>query len=258
MLSGRMLVKELKVKEAVAIDITNDVVDALTLMFRNRERILPVMDGENFAGTIKISDFIHILRDIDDKDPTTILISEIVDRKPAIFSPNTPIEQVIDRLCEKGVYGVPVMSGHGLIEMVRRDDILNYFLPTLRGKFKVKDVMSYNVSIHSIHEPLENLGKRIINGVDRRVVIMDYHRIEGTVTIQDLANVLLTEHIDLSSMSVKDILTPNPVTVHKCDDAMKAGQIMMEWNVWGVPVIGKDLEGMVRDKDLIQRLHSIM
>jgi CBS domain-containing protein len=252
-----MLVKELPVRDITSVDKSDDVIDALTVMYRKNERILPVLDGEDFVGTVRISDYIKLLKGIGDRDPLSIPVSDIMDNRPAIFSPNTPIEQVIDRVCEKGTYGIPVMSGHGLIEMIRREDILRYFLPLLKGRFKVNDAMSYSVSTHSIHEPLETLGDRILSGVERRIVIMDYHKIEGIITIQDLANVLLSEKVDLSNMSVRDILIPNPLTVSKCDDVVKAGNLMLEWKRWGIPVMGVDLEGIVRDKDIVQRIDTI-
>ena len=247
----------MKVRDSVPIDVSKDVIDALTVMFRKKERLLPVMDGSSFVGTVRISDYLDVMRRVKNEEPESIHLGEIVDRKPVTASPNAPIEEVIDRLCEKGVYAMPVVSGHELISMVRREDILRRFLPLLKGKFKVKDVMSYSVSTHSIHEPLESLSERILSGMDRRVVIMDYNKIEGTLTIQDLANVLLADKADLSGMSVKDIMAPNPVTIRKCDDAMKAGELMLEWSRWGIPVADKELEGMVRDKDLVQRIHII-
>jgi CBS domain-containing protein len=252
-----MLVKDLEVEDVARIDIDKDIIDALCIMFMNKQRCLPVFNKSVYAGIICIADYVKVLQQLRDRKPESISVNEIMDKFYVTASPNTPVEHVIDRLCEKSIYGVPILSGHEFVGIVRREDVLKHFLNLFKGKFKVMDVMSYNVSTNSIHDTLERLGKKILTGLERRIVIMNYHHVEGTVTIQDLANVLLTDHVDLSTMSVKDILIPNPASVRKSDDAMKAAKLMLEWNVGGIPVIDEDLEGIVRDKDVIQRIHII-
>ena len=249
-----MLIKDLVVKDDVSIDVEKDVLDALFIMFSNRQRILPVLRESRFAGTIRIADYVKVLQDIKNKEPESVYVSDIMDDEPISVSPNKNVDYVVDRLCEKGTYGVAVISGYEFAGIVKREDILKHFLPLIKGKFNVGDVMSYNVSTYSIHDTLEKVGERILSGVERRVVITDNHTVEGTMTIRDIANVLLAEKVDLSSLSVKDVLTPNPVTLKKSDDIAKAARTMLEWGVWGIPVVGRELEGLIRDKDIIQRI----
>jgi len=253
-----MLVKDLVVKDEVSVDIKKDVLDALFLMFSNRRRVVPVLDNSRFVGTISIAAYAKILRELSERKPESICVSEVMDAGAATVSPNTELRYVLDMLCNKGVYGVPVISGHEFIAMVKREDILKKFIPLLKGKLTVMDVMSYYVSTNSVHDPLENIANKILSGTERRIVIMDYNTLQGTVDILDLANVLLTEGVDLTAMTVKDILSPNTVTVSKYDDATKAGSIMLEWGIWGVAVVDRELEGIVKDKDILQRIYAII
>jgi CBS domain-containing protein len=116
------------------------------------------------------------------------------------------------------------------------------------------DVMSLHASTNSIHDTVESVAAKIITGDERKIIIMDENRIEGVITIIDLANILLAEKADLHAMSVRDILTPNMVYVRKQDDATRPAEIMLEWNISGVPVVEERLEGIVRNKDIIQRI----
>ncbi|GEM_PF-2513268 len=250
-----MLVKELLGGDVTPVDIKNDVLDALFIMLGKRENTLPVLDGRRFAGTVDITSYTKILQDMTNRKPETISVGEIMSKKVRPVDPNTEISYVIDNICEKEVHGIPVTSGHELIGMVRRQDILRHYTPSLKGKFKVQDVMSYHVSTNSIHDKLEPLAKRILQGYERKIVIVDYDTIKGTIDILDLANVLLSEGIDLSRMSVKDILLPNAVSIGKYEDVTKAVQLMFEWKMEGIPVTDKNqVEGIVRDKDIIQRI----
>jgi len=253
-----MLAKDLLVKDVASVDTRKDILDALFAMFTSRQYVLPVFDKSKFVGTVSISNYAKVLRDFMDRKPESIHVSEIMDEKPITVSPTTDISYFVDKLSERGVHGVPVLSGHDLIGMIRREDVLKHFMHLLKGKFKVMDVMSHQVSTGSIHDTVENVAKRLITGDERRIVIMNYKKIEGVLCIKDLANILLAEKADLSTMSVKDILVPNTLTVRKSDDVTKAVEIMLDWQVTGVPVVGEELEGIVKDKDIIQRLRFIL
>jgi len=249
-----MLAKDLVSEDIASINSNKDILDALFTLFSKRRRILPVLDESKFVGTLTISSYAKLLQEFDSIEPESIKVADIMDENPKTLSPNTDAKYVINRLCDKGVYGVPLLSGHEFTGMVLREDTLKHFPSQIAGKFKVIDVMSHYVSTNSIHDPVEEVAKKIISGYDRRIIILDDKRVEGTVTIQDLANILLAEKADLTTMSVKNILVPNPVTVSKNDDVAKAVAIMLDWGVYGLPVVDKKLEGIIKDKDIVQRI----
>jgi len=253
-----MLVKDLVVEDVESIDVKKDILDALFTMFSSRQKVLPVFDGKKLVGTVNISNYVKVLRgDFKDRPPESISVKEIMDDKLTIIQPTTEVSYVMDKICEKGFYALPVFSGHEFVGMITREDILKQFMNSLRGKFKVIDVMSYHTSTSSIHDPVENVAKKIISGSEKRIIVMNYDKIEGIITIKEVANILLAEKGELANMSVKDILTPNMPTVSKLDDAAKAAQMMIEWHTGAVPVVDKQLEGIVRNKDIIQRLRLI-
>jgi len=252
-----MLAKDLVLEDVVKIDVQKDILDALFTMFTAHQYILPVFSESKFVGILGMSHYARVLQDLQRK-PESIHISEIMDSKITSVSPTADVKQVMDKLCERGVYGIPVTSGHDFLGIIRRQDLLKNFLHLIKGRFKVMDVMSYHITTSSIHDPIESVVKKAVVGGARRIVILNYDKVEGIITFKDLVNILLAEKVDLSQMSVKDILTPNQLTISKLDDAKKAGDMMLEWDVGGVPVVDKTLEGIVRDKDLIQRIRLLL
>jgi len=254
-----MLAKDLVIEDGVVTTPKTDILDSLYLMLKHRRRILPVLTGSKLVGIVSVASYIPAIQSMDSRKPETILVGEILNEQPFVASPNTEASYVADCLCAKGVYGVPVVSGHEYMGMIRREDVISRFLVLIKGKFKAMDVMSYNVSTCSIHETLEHLVKRISAGIERRVVVMNVDKIEGSITFEDLINVILADKSDISKLSVSDVLVPIQASVKKTDDAAKAAQFMLDWGINAIPVVdGGGLEGIIRDKDILQRIQVLM
>lgn len=259
MASHPILARDIITKDSVFTTPKTDILDALFLMLKNRRRIIAVLADGRFAGTVSVASYVKVIQSLDVRKPESFLISEIMHESTFIASPNTELNHVVDRLCGKGVYGVPIISGHDYMGIIRREEVLSKFLHLLSGKFKAMDVMSYNVSTCSIHDALETLVKRISSGIERRIIVMNDDKLEGMITFEDMINIILADKSNISNMSVRDVLVPIRVSMRKSDDAGKAAHLMLEWGINAVPVVdGGSLEGIIRDKDILQRIHSLM
>jgi CBS domain-containing protein len=156
-----MLAKDLVLEDVVKIDAGKDILDALFTMFTTQQYILPVFKDSKFVGVLNISHYAKVLHDLKDKRPGSIHVGDIMDYKTvSSISPTADVKQVMDKLCEKGVYGIPVTSGHEFLGIIRRQDLLKNFLHLIKGRFKVMDVMSYHITTSSIHDPIESVVKR--------------------------------------------------------------------------------------------------
>jgi predicted transcriptional regulator len=259
MASHPVLARDITTKDSVYTTPSTDILDALFLMLKNGRRILSVLQDGRFAGTVTVASYVKVIQSLDSRKPESFLISEIMNESAYVASPNTELIHVVDRLCGKGIYGVPIISGHDYMGIIRRQEVLTKFLHLLKGKFKAMDVMSYNVSTCSIHDALETLARRIASGIERRIIVMNDDRIEGMVTFEDMINVILADKSDISNLSVRDVLVPIQVSMKKSDDAAKAAQLLLDWGINAVPVVDEgNLEGIIRDKDILQRIHALM
>jgi len=254
-----MLAKDLLGQDDVFTTPKTDILDALYMMLKYRRRILPVLSNSKFAGLVTVASYVKVIPTLELKKPETILVEEIMQEQPFIAAPNTDAKHVVDSLCGKGVYGVPVVSGYSYQGIIRREEVIAKFLHLLKGRFKSQDVMSFNLGICSIHDTLESLIKRLSSGLERRIVVMNDDKIEGTITFEDMINLILADKSDLSRLSVASVLVPIHATVRRIDDASKAANLMHEWGINAVPVVDDGrLEGIIRDKDILQRIHSLI
>src|ERR1700758_4500860 len=57
------------------------------------------------------------------------------------------------------------------------------------------------------------------------------------------------------TMKVKDVMTPNVISVQANDSVVKAAQVMLQNRISGLPVLGKDgeLVGIVTEGDFLRR-----
>ncbi len=254
-----MLVKDLTLTNSTYLDVEKDIIDALCVMFRKREKILPVFEDKRYVGTVNITNYIKILKNLGAQEPTKIPVTDIMEYTGKSVSPETDVLYVLDQLCGKGVYGVPVIRGSEYMGLIKRSDILRNFRHKIKGQFKVRDVMSYNVTVKSIHDTLETLSKLILDGLERRFVITDHEKVEGTVTLTALCNILLSDITNLDEILIRDVITMNPITVDHNEDISKVADIMLDWGIGGVPVVmDNGVAGIVRDKDILQKLDLLV
>ncbi|MDF9745908.1 CBS domain-containing protein [Natrinema salsiterrestre] len=89
----------------------------------------------------------------------------------------------------------------------------------------------------------ENVGSIVVTEDDEPV---------GMVTDRDVA-LAIHEHDDVGSVSVEEVMTDNPVTVHEDDDPLAISEAIRDNNVRRFPVVDEDgdLAGIATLDDLV-------
>jgi CBS domain-containing protein len=79
----------------------------------------------------------------------------------------------------------------------------------------------------------------------------------GMVTDRDIVVKIVAEGRDIQSATVKDAMTPNPVSVREDDDVNEAVQVMARRQVRRLPVVDANgkLTGIVSQADIATRAH---
>ena len=106
------------------------------------------------------------------------------------------------------------------------------------------------------------------HGIRRLPVIDGDRRVIGIVSDRDVkaASPSKATTLDmhevyylLSELKIKDIMTPNPVTVGELDTVEKVALLMLEKGIGGLPVVGADekLIGIITEHDIFTVLVSI-
>ena len=111
----------------------------------------------------------------------------------------------------------------------------------------VKDYMTENVVTISPNDTLIHARNTMLRyGIGRLVVVEDGF-VKGIITLTDIMySVSLPElyYKPLIDILVKDVMTPNPLTVMEETSVREACQIMLKYNIGGLPVVND--EGVLR------------
>ena len=133
----------------------------------------------------------------------------------------------------------------------------------------IRDWMTSDVVAVSAETSMLKAGKLMKDHDIRRLpVIDDDRRVIGIVSDRDVkaASPSKATTLDmhemyylLSELKIKDIMTPNPVTVEALDTVERVALLMLEQGFGGLPVVDADrkLIGIITDHDIFKVLVSI-
>ncbi len=82
-------------------------------------------------------------------------------------------------------------------------------------------------------------------------------RLVGIVTDRDLVTKVVAANRDVKSATVRDAMTPNPVSVKEDDDLQQAMSLMKDRQVRRMPVVDNSgrLSGIIAQADVATRVH---
>jgi len=133
----------------------------------------------------------------------------------------------------------------------------------------IRDWMTSDVIAVSAETSMLKAGKLMKEHDIRRLpVIDDDRRVIGIVSDRDVkaASPSKATTLDmhevyylLSELKIKDIMTPNPLTVEELDTVERVALLMLEKGFGGLPVVDSDrkLIGIITDHDIFKVLVSI-
>jgi acetoin utilization protein AcuB len=133
----------------------------------------------------------------------------------------------------------------------------------------IREWMTGEVVVVTPETSMLEAGKLMKEHDIRRLpVIDDARRVVGIVSDRDVkaASPSKATTLDmhemyylLSELKIKDIMTPNPVTVHPADTLENAALLMLERSFGGLPVVDAEsrIVGIITDHDVFKALVSI-
>lgn len=103
---------------------------AYSLMLDNDIRRLPVVDRDELAGIITLSDILRALPGLgEESDDTTRLmavtrgVGEVMTSDPLCVDPEDTIQEAAERMLEYQISGLPVVSGSRVVGIITESDI---------------------------------------------------------------------------------------------------------------------------------------
>ena len=124
---------------------------------------------------------------------------------------------------------------------------------------KIEDVMNDKVIVVGENEHVEHARKLMLkNGFSRIIVVDGEEKPVGMVTEKDLTRKMRGKGPKwkmrpIDNISIRRVMTPNPVTVAPQDDVKTAVEIMIKQGISSIPVADEDgLAGLVTKTDIMK------
>ena len=132
-------VSDIMTMNPITVSPSETIANADDLMFENRIRQLPVVEGKELVGIITDRDIRSFLSASALASPAgreaalNTPVAEIMTRKPVTLSPEDDLETAVELMINEKFGGVPVVSAaEGLVGILTYVDVLQCFLYRLQ------------------------------------------------------------------------------------------------------------------------------
>ena len=134
-----MKVVDVMTKDPLTVSPSDTIGQADEMMFENRFRQLPVVEGNQLVGIVTdrdIRSFLSgpLLSSTEDRETAfNTKVREIMTSEPMTLSPDDDLEEAVQLLIDEKIGGVPVVDEtEGLVGIVTYVDLLRYLLNRLQ------------------------------------------------------------------------------------------------------------------------------
>ncbi len=243
---------------------------ARNLMLERKVRRLVVTNGREVVGIITAIDIAKVLARRGApwrwRNPENSLVDRFMTRNPITISPEESISTAAKIMSDKKIGGLPVVKDSTLIGILTETDISRYFSEELRGKFKIKDLMSRKFKVVSPNTNLKKVAKLITKG-NRTLIVGSNGNYLGLITEGNIAlwepnlakrYILIPSRTgrisrDVRAESAQHIMEEIRVKLSPEEDAAKAAKFMIEWQASAIPVFDKgELVGIIDKKGIVR------
>jgi CBS domain-containing protein len=253
----------------ITLSEKNTIHDALILMQKNNIKRIVIVDKDLPVGIVAerdIGNFLEFDKTVRSLDE--ILLDEIMSRNLVTISrdPQDLFSQCAIRMDTFQICSIIIIDGNGsLVGILTKSDIVRDFATKYHGSYKVKDYMSKRImtcrKTDSLCFGLDMLNK---NKISRLVVTDNDGHTLGVITydtylrnsdyFKNPRRDYLLPKDSGKGMTIGDIIGPELITVSSEDDLTKAANLMMQYNVGGIPVVdvNDDLKGIVSSTDIVK------
>ena len=120
----------------------------------------------------------------------------------------------------------------------------------------VKDFMTRNPASVSPDDDLRVTFNMLSDRLIRQAPVMENDRLVGIITDRDLRMALITE----PNLTVRNVMTPNPVSVSEDSSLEEAGMILTNHKINATPVLSEDgkLTGIITTTDILKGILQIV
>jgi CBS domain-containing protein len=231
----------------LSVSPRTSVSEALELMFRNKSRVVLVIEDGRLAGIATTYDFVT-------KVPwgripiESVTVTDIMTPDVLIVRPEDDLRHVVDLIYNRDVRFAPVVQEDFSLGIISRMELAKIFAERFGARYKVSDLMTYRYTTATIHESVSDVYKKMLNNSDKYVIILSADAPVGVFTPWDILQHLYLTQESECLHHLREVITHKPFIARADDRCDKVARTMIEKNITGAPVVDDQLGGLIRFK----------
>ncbi|MCE7697555.1 MAG: CBS domain-containing protein [Methanobacterium paludis] len=276
-----MKIKDVMNDQVSVVQENDQVEHARKLMLKQGISRIVVVDNEDKpVGMVTERDLTRKMRGNGPKwkmrPIDKISIRRVMTPDPVTLTPEDELRDAVELMLKKDISSIPVVDEEGLVGILSKTDLLNFYTDKFNGHWKVSDLMTPDViTVNENHSIAHVIGIMEEHKIGKIVVIRDnepvgiitpenisFAQVEDPETGMSVEKIYFIRNSEgkskknvrmVSMLTAGDIMKNHLVKISKDEDASKAADIMDENNISGVPVVeGDALVGIITKTDIIK------
>jgi len=271
-------------KKPITTEKNSSIYHVISQLLKNNISRLIITDNDSPVGIITEKDIgLFLLNDDSEKNLDEIPASQIMNHIIQVHD-NMSVEKCVELMLEKNIGSLGVTSNdRGLVGIITKTDIAQYYLQQHVGKHTVGDVMTISYVSMNSDDSLNNVVSKMVEDKISRIFLKNKNNEpEGIMTFRDLFHIALEqgdsdsvldnsdESISIiftrkgflsnsgfgSTIKAKDVMTKNFESVDFDEDLVVACDAMIQERINGVGVrINGKLGGVVSKTDVLKAIY---
>ena len=271
-------------KQPITADQNSSLSHIISELLKNNISRIILTDGDVSTGLISEKDIgLFLLTDNTERNLDDIHASQIMNMLTSV-NESMSVEKCVEIMLEKGIGSVGITSADGLVGIITKTDIAQFYAQKFPGKHTVGDFMTISfIAMESESSLKDVVSKMIEEKISRIFLKNNQNEPQGIITFRDLFHVALEQGnsdsvLDNSDSSIsvvfnrkgflsnsgfgntvkaKDVMTSTFESVNFDEDLTTACQEMVQNRINGVGVrINGKLGGVVSKTDVLKAIYS--
>ncbi len=266
-----MTIDKVMAKDIITVRKDQTISDALKLMSKHKISRLPVISPktDELVGIITEKDMATKIASAkyEEVPLSHMRISTIMTDKVITANVEESKVQVLKKMVENHIGGIPILDGDKIVGMVTKTDFLKEADTDAYTDTPIKEVMTKRVITINPDERLVHARRLMIDNDIARLVVINNGVIIGIFTAKDMAKTVIDfkkrvpekyQHSQIRNLFIQEVMSQSIETTTKDASIAEVAQIMIEKEFSGMPVSDdkNKVQGIVSKTDILKYIYD--
>jgi len=260
-----MKVKEVMTREVICVSKNDDLSHVMDLMEKNNITKIPVIEDGRVIGVVTDNKMADKFGSVKSKGVPAARMhaSSIMEKDFIAVTPETDLKEILTTVGKPGLTMLIVIEDDKLAGVLTKADLL----PLVKGKQKVKDVMTSEVLTVRPYERVIHARRIMMDNNIARIPVVDEGKVIGMLSDKEIAFAVADvkksfslgrQHHHIRELLVEDVMKTPAITIKEEESVEDAAKKMMEHEIGCLPVVdeGGKLKGIITRTDLVRLLQN--